>query len=67
MSDTRPKTIQIFLPNGNPQGIRVARIISRTVQAVEIPRKKLKKAGNREEARGGRCLRIVRVQGRRRW
>ena len=52
MPEDRPKTIQIFLPNGNPQGIRVARITSRTVQAVEIPRKKLDEAGDREEARG---------------
>jgi hypothetical protein len=52
MADGRPKTIQIFLPSGNPQGIRVARITSRTVQAVEIPRKKLDEAGDREEARG---------------
>lgn len=51
MTVTRPTTIQIFLPNGNPQGIRVARITSRTVQAVEIPRKKLEEAENREEAR----------------
>ena len=52
MPDSRPKTIQIFLPSSNPQGIHVARITSRTVQAVEIPRKKLEDAGNREEARG---------------
>ena len=52
MSDSSPKTIQVFLPNGNPQGLRVARITSRTVQAVEIPRKKLSEAGDRKEARG---------------
>lgn len=52
MPDSRPKTTQVFLPNGNPRGLRVARITSRTVQATEIPRKKLEEAGNREEARG---------------
>lgn len=35
---TRPKTIQIFLPSGDPQGIRIAEITTRIVQVVEIPR-----------------------------
>lgn len=34
----RPKTIQIFLPGGNPQGIRVAEITTRIVQVIEVPR-----------------------------
>ncbi|MBK6486175.1 MAG: GIY-YIG nuclease family protein [Gemmatimonadetes bacterium] len=33
-----PKTIQIFLPGGDPRGIRVAEITTRIVQAIEIPR-----------------------------
>jgi hypothetical protein len=33
-----PKTIQIFLPGGEPQGIRVAEITTRIVQIVEVPR-----------------------------
>lgn len=33
-----PKTIQIFLPGGDPQGIRVAEITTRIVQVVEVPR-----------------------------
>lgn len=33
-----PKTIQIFLPNGDPQGIRVAEITTRIVQVLEVPR-----------------------------
>lgn len=37
MSPT-PKTIQIFLPGGDPQGIRVAEITTRIVQLVEVPR-----------------------------
>lgn len=34
----RPKTIQIFLPGGDPQGIRVAEITTRIVQVFEVPR-----------------------------
>lgn len=37
----RPQTIQIFLPHGDPTGIRIAEITTRTVRAVEIPRKLL--------------------------
>ena len=33
-----PKTIQIFLPGGDPHGIRVAEITTRIVQAIEVPR-----------------------------
>lgn len=35
---TRPKTIQIFLPGGDPRGIRVAEITTRIVQVLEVPR-----------------------------
>ena len=34
----RPKTIQIFLPGGDPRGIRVAQITTRIVQVIEVPR-----------------------------
>jgi hypothetical protein len=33
-----PKTIQIFLPGGDPTGIRVAEITTRIVQVIEVPR-----------------------------
>lgn len=33
-----PKTIQIFLPFGDPQGIRISEITTRIVQAIEVPR-----------------------------
>ena len=33
-----PKTIQIFLPGGDPRGIRIAEITTRIVQVIEIPR-----------------------------
>lgn len=43
------KTIQIFLPDGNPRSIRIAEITSRTVQAILIPRQKLEDATARNE------------------
>ncbi len=33
-----PKTIQIFLPGGDPHGIRSAEITTRIVQVIEVPR-----------------------------
>ena len=35
---TRPQTIQIYLPGGDPRGIRVADITTRIVQLIEVPR-----------------------------
>lgn len=37
----RPQTIQIFLPTGDPRGVRVAEITTRIVRVVEVPRSKL--------------------------
>lgn len=37
----RPQTIQIYLPSGNPRGMRVAEITTRIVRVVEIPRSQL--------------------------
>jgi predicted GIY-YIG superfamily endonuclease len=34
----RPRTIQIYLPSGDPRGIRVAALTTSIVQVVEIPR-----------------------------
>ena len=36
--NTRPQTIQIFLPGGDPSGIRIAEITTRIVQVIEVPR-----------------------------
>jgi len=36
--DARPKTIQIFLPSGDPRGVRVAEITTRIVRVIEVPR-----------------------------
>ena len=33
-----PKTIQIFLPGGDPRGIRIAEITTRILQVIEVPR-----------------------------
>ncbi len=43
------KTIQIYLPDGNPRGLKIAEITSRTVQAVLIPRSLLEDAAQRDE------------------
>jgi len=43
------KTIQIFLPDGNPRSIKIAEITSRTVLAMLIPRSKLDEASKRSE------------------
>ena len=43
------KTIQIFLPDGNPRSIKIAEITSRTIQAILIPRSQLDFIFSREE------------------
>lgn len=45
----RPQTIQIFLPDGSPRGIKIAEITNRVVKAVLIPRNQLENAANRKE------------------
>ena len=37
----RPQTIQIFLPAGDPRGMRVAEITTRIVRGIEVPRSQL--------------------------
>lgn len=37
----RPQTIQIFLPTGDPRGMRVAEITTRIVRVIEVPRNQL--------------------------
>ena len=41
---TLAKTIQIFLPDGNPRGVKLAQITSRTVLAVHVSRSMLEVA-----------------------
>jgi len=45
------KTIQIFLPSGEPRGIRIAEITTRIVQAIQIPRVQLPKFFERPESK----------------
>lgn len=44
------QTIEIFLPDGEPRGLRIAGITTRLVHAIQAPRKKLDKLLKREEA-----------------
>lgn len=37
----RPQTIQIYLPAGDPRGIRVAEITTRIIRVIEVPRSQL--------------------------
>lgn len=43
------KTIQIFLPDGNPRSIKLAEFTTRTIKAILIPREKLDIAFQRQE------------------
>jgi hypothetical protein len=38
---SRPRTIQIFLPTGDPRGLRVAELTTSIVRIIEVPRKLL--------------------------
>ena len=49
MTQTRGKTIQIFLPDGNPRGVKIAEFTSRTIQVVLVPRAQLGFACTRSE------------------
>jgi hypothetical protein len=49
MTDKLPKTIQFFLPQGEPRGVRIADITTRIVQAMLVPRNKLPEAMKRQE------------------
>ncbi len=49
MAKSRPKTIQIFLPDDNARGACITEITSRTVQAMQIPRSELDVTAARDE------------------
>lgn len=49
MKKSKAKTIQIFLPDGNPRGVKIAEVTNRTVQAILIPRNLLKSVMERKE------------------
>jgi hypothetical protein len=43
------KTIQIFLPDGEPRGIRIAEMTTRIVQAIQFPRARIDRLFSRPE------------------
>ncbi|MDR0606282.1 MAG: GIY-YIG nuclease family protein [Bacteroidales bacterium] len=45
----KPQTIQIFLPDGNPTGIKIAELTNRIITAILVPRNQLQDAGKRDE------------------
>ena len=47
------QTIQIFLPQGEPRGIRIADITTRIVQVIVVPRSKLLTADRPELSKVG--------------
>ena len=49
--ETYPQTIQIFLPSGDPQGIREAAITTRIVRVFDVPRSALADFLKMDEAR----------------
>jgi hypothetical protein len=48
----RGKTIQIYLPDGNPRGVKIAEITASIGKAVFIPRSKINEVSNRPELQG---------------
>ncbi len=49
MTERLGRTIQIFLPTGEPRGVRIAELTTRTVQAVLVPQSELAVARRRPE------------------
>ncbi|UUO04787.1 GIY-YIG nuclease family protein [Blastopirellula sp. J2-11] len=49
MTSPAAKTIQIFLPSGEPRGVRIAEFTNRTVQVIVVPRSDLVEAKQRAE------------------
>jgi hypothetical protein len=47
--EARPKTIQIYPPDGSARSVRIAEVTSRTVQAIQVPRSELRAAEGRDE------------------
>lgn len=49
MTQATGKTIQMFLPDGNPRGVKIAEFTSRNIQVVAVPRAQLDFACSRDE------------------
>lgn len=50
-TNNRARTIQIFLPNGDPSGIRIAELTTSIVRVIEVPRSDLAKFLTMPEAK----------------
>jgi hypothetical protein len=62
MNPVKGKTIQIYLPDGNPRGIKIADITSRTVQVILIPRSEIDEAEERKELQNVGVYFLIGVQ-----
>jgi hypothetical protein len=51
MTQIKPQTIQIFLPDGSPTSIKIADLTNRMITATLFPRNKIIEVGNREEVK----------------
>ena len=51
MTHSTGKTIQMFLPDGNPRGVKIAEFTSRTIQVIAVPRAQIDMACSRAELR----------------
>ncbi len=49
MTHATGRTIQMYLPDGNPRGVKIAEFTSRTIQVVAVPRAQLDYAVSRPE------------------
>jgi len=49
--NARPRTIQIFLPDGDPHGLRIAELTTRTIRLFDVPRSLLGRFREFPEAR----------------
>ena len=49
---SRGKTIQIYLPDGNPRSVKIAEITTSIGKAIFIPRSKINEYSNRPELQG---------------
>ncbi|WP_193073311.1 GIY-YIG nuclease family protein [Pseudomonas sp. FME51] len=51
MAQKRPRTIQIFLPTGDPAGIRIAEQTTSIIRLIEVPRSEMAEFGKMPEAK----------------
>jgi len=51
MTQKRPRTIQIFLPTGDPAGIRIAEQTTSIIRVIEVPRSDIAEFAKMPEAK----------------